>query len=85
MLSSECSILRTYSEKALSQGTQDARLLYHAGAIALGLGEKHGAEALFGRAATCKQTLNPSERDDLNKQFAALRALESSGPIAHSN
>ena len=76
---------REYSTKALREGTQDARLFYHAGRIALAAGDSVGAERAFARSDRIKQTLMPSERDDLNKQFAALSAREKSRPAAVSN
>ena len=74
-----------YSTKALREGTQDARLFYHAGRIALSAGDSVGAERAFARSDRIKQTLMPSERDDLNKEFAALIAREKSRPAAVSN
>ena len=76
---------RAYSSKALSEGTQDARLFYHAGRIALAAGDSVGARRAFARSDRIKQTLMPSERDDLNKQFAVLSAREKSQPTAVSN
>ena len=76
---------REYSTKALREGTQDARLFYHAGRVALAAGDSVGAERAFARSDRIKQTLMPSERDDLNKEFAALIAREKSRPAAVSN
>jgi hypothetical protein len=39
----------------------------------------------FARSDRIKQTLTPSERDDLGKQFAVLSAREKSLPTAVSN
>jgi lipopolysaccharide biosynthesis regulator YciM len=63
---------RDYSQRSLKEGTQDARLFYHAASIAMALGNHSSACELFRRAEQSKQTLMPSERDDLNRQFAAL-------------
>lgn len=76
---------RDYSEKSLMEGTQDARLFYHAGSIASAMGNYADARESFRRADQIKQTLMPSERDDLNKQFGALRELEKSPAITRSN
>lgn len=76
---------REYSRKALREGTQDARLFYHAGCIALAAGDSTGAVRAFARSDQIKQTLMPSERADLNKEFAALSAREKSRPAAVSN
>jgi hypothetical protein len=69
----------------LSEGTQDARLFYHAGRIALAAGDPVDAEKAFARSARIKQTLMPSERDDLEKEFAALSARETSRPTPVGN
>jgi tetratricopeptide (TPR) repeat protein len=76
---------REYSEKSMQEGTQDARLLYHAGSIALAMRNYPAAREFFRRADRIKQTLMPSERDDLNNQFAALRELEKHPAITCSN
>jgi tetratricopeptide (TPR) repeat protein len=76
---------RDYSERSLREGTQDARLYYHAGSIALALDNYAYAGESFKRADTIKQTLIPSERDDLNTQFAALRELDKSLAITRGN
>ena len=62
---------------ALAESTKDARLFYHAGAIAAAAGE--GAEALqyFGEACSLEQMLLPSERQDLSRRSAALLARDS--------
>jgi tetratricopeptide (TPR) repeat protein len=71
-----------YSRKSLAEGTQDARLFYHAGCIAMECGKHADAAEFFGKANGIKQMLFPSERSDLNKQFAALKEIETSRPIA---
>jgi tetratricopeptide (TPR) repeat protein len=76
---------REYSKKALSEGTQDARLFYHAGCIALGAGDSVHAERLFALSDRIKQMLMPSERDDLKKEIAVLTSREKSHPNAVSN
>jgi len=76
---------RQYSERALNEGTQDARLFYHAGSIAKAMGKESEARAFFLRAEKFKQSLTPSERADFNKQFAAVRDPGSSGSSVRSN
>jgi tetratricopeptide (TPR) repeat protein len=71
---------REYCRKALSEGTQDARLFYHAGCIALAAGADAEAEAAFQRSQHMKQMLMPSERDDLEKEYHFLHQREISRP-----
>jgi tetratricopeptide (TPR) repeat protein len=74
-----------YSQKALSEGTQDARLFYHAGRIALAAGNYLEAERLFTLSHQLKQMLTPLERADLETKFAALRGPGTSRPASVSN
>jgi tetratricopeptide (TPR) repeat protein len=76
---------REYSKKALSEGTQDARLFYHSGCIALAAGDYLDAWRSFAHSDHIKQMLMPSERDDLEKQFAVSRGRETTRPTAISN
>jgi tetratricopeptide (TPR) repeat protein len=76
---------REFSKKALSEGTQDARLFYHAGCIAFAVGDSVEAERCFALSERIKQMLMPSERDDLEKEFAALRKRGESGSKTVSN
>jgi tetratricopeptide (TPR) repeat protein len=76
---------REYSKKALNEGTQDARLFYHAGCIALAVGDSGDAGRLFALSYRIKQMLMPSERDDLENKFAVVREREKPGPNAFSN
>ena len=71
-----------YSRKSLAEDTQDARLFYHAGCIAMECGNRTDAAEFFGKANRIKQMLFPSERSDLNKQFAALKEIETTRPMA---
>ncbi len=59
-------------EHALSEGTVDARLFYHAGHIALANGEKKTAAQWFAKAVPIKQMLLPSEQADLRTQLTHL-------------
>jgi tetratricopeptide (TPR) repeat protein len=76
---------REYSKKALIEGTQDARLFYHAGCIALAAGEYSDAEKSFAFSNRIKQMLMPSEREDLGKEYAVLMRRERSQPAAVRN
>ncbi len=58
--------------RALALDTGDARLEYHAGAIAAARGDRVVARAHFGRAQAAAATLCPSERADLIRRAAAL-------------
>jgi tetratricopeptide (TPR) repeat protein len=58
---------RAYSERALAEGTVDARILYHAGAIAADLGRRDDAARAFARARAIEQMLLPSERAELRR------------------
>jgi tetratricopeptide (TPR) repeat protein len=76
---------REYSRKALSEGTEDARLFYHAACINLASGDSGEARKLFLQGDAIKQMLLPSERADFTKHFAALRRSEGSAPLPSSN
>lgn len=56
---------RTVSERALTVGTQEARLFYHAGVIAAAVGQADEATRWFARATALSQMLLPSEREHL--------------------
>ena len=56
--------------KALAEGTEDARLFYHAAAIAAAAGRRGEAAVWTQRSHAIRQMLYPSER----RQLAALRA-----------
>jgi hypothetical protein len=76
---------REFSKKALSENTQDARLFYHAGCIALAVGDSDEAGRLLALSERIKQMLMPSERADLEKKFAVLRKREEAGSKTTSN
>ncbi len=59
------------SEKAMRLGTKEARLLYHAGAIAIASGDKAGGEKLVKDALA------------LNPKFDATGAVEAAKLVAH--
>ncbi|MDT7540343.1 MAG: hypothetical protein QOE33_247 [Acidobacteriota bacterium] len=62
---------RAESRRSLAEGTKDARLFYHAGAIARAAGDEREARRLLALATSLQQTLLPSERDDLAKLNAS--------------
>jgi tetratricopeptide (TPR) repeat protein len=61
-------------EKALAQGTEDARLFFHAGLIASSLKRYREAEDWLVRAMKIEQMLLPSERRRLHHEFATLKS-----------
>jgi tetratricopeptide (TPR) repeat protein len=65
-------------KRALAEGTEDARLFYHAGVIASARGERAAARRWLRKAQAAQQMLLPSEREDLIQQLANL------GRQAHS-
>ncbi|MCI0535963.1 MAG: hypothetical protein L0Z50_12125 [Verrucomicrobiales bacterium] len=68
-------------ERALIEGTQEARLFLHAGAIAARLG-RQDAERWLGRARELERTLLPSERQHLDESLQLLSRNETSRPGA---
>jgi tetratricopeptide (TPR) repeat protein len=66
-----------FSAQALRLGTRDARLLYHAGAIRMALGESTQARALLSRALALNPRFDPHEADAAQRLLAAdLRAVQ---------
>jgi tetratricopeptide (TPR) repeat protein len=62
---------RVHSERALKEGTEDARLSLHAGIIASHLGRAGEAERHLANASNRQGTLLPSERARLESQLRA--------------
>lgn len=62
------------SDKALALGTDDARLRYHAGAIAAARKDLVAARTHYAAAQNRAQTLWPSERADLSARAALVAA-----------
>lgn len=62
----------TYSMRAMAEGTRDARLFYHAGAIARAAGDDANALRWLSMARSIEYMLLPSERQALANEFAAL-------------
>ncbi|MBK8097239.1 MAG: hypothetical protein IPK26_09030 [Planctomycetes bacterium] len=60
------------TDKALAEGTLDARLLLHAGAVALACGDRDIARERLARARAHTGTLLPGERQELERLHAAL-------------
>jgi tetratricopeptide (TPR) repeat protein len=58
------------TRRALAEGTQDARIFYHAGIITARAGKKQEARQLLSKAAGIRQMLLPSERDHLAEHFS---------------
>ena len=56
---------RAYSGRALAEGTQEARLFYHAGVIAAAVQEPEEAAHWLAKATAIRQMLWPSEREHL--------------------
>jgi tetratricopeptide (TPR) repeat protein len=65
---------------ALSEGTQDARLFFHAGIIASQVDHAADAERWLGKAKSLSHLLLPSERNEL--QNAAARGAEKKASVA---
>ncbi len=61
-----------YSLRAVAEGTQDARLFYHAGVIAAAVGQHDEASHWLVRATLMQHMLLPSEREQLAKAFTTL-------------
>jgi tetratricopeptide (TPR) repeat protein len=57
---------------ALAEGTEDGRLFYHAGAIALAAHANAEAFQFFAKAHALQQALLPSERHALSERIATL-------------
>ncbi|MDB6063899.1 MAG: Tetratricopeptide 2 repeat protein [Pedosphaera sp.] len=66
-------------DEALSAGTQDARLFYHAGIIAENLGNTDSALHMYIQAEALDQMLLPSERSRLNDRLLALATTDAPG------
>jgi tetratricopeptide (TPR) repeat protein len=60
----------TEMQRALAEGTQDARLLFHAGVIASQAGHSADAERWLRKASELSHLLLPSERNELQKMAA---------------
>jgi len=67
-----------YSQRALTEGTQDARLFFHAGVVAARAGHRSKALEYLRAARSSQQMLLPSERQRLSEEFVALQ------PRAHN-
>lgn len=54
---------------ALAEGTQDARLYFHAGEIAVGRGEREAAQTYFAQAWPSAASLTPGEQSRLKRRL----------------
>ncbi len=68
---------RQNSLRALAEGTQDARLFYHAGAIAAADGDNAEALKFLNQAHGIEQLLLPSEKAALGQTTASVLAVTS--------
>jgi tetratricopeptide (TPR) repeat protein len=66
-------------QRALAEGTQDARLFFHAGIIASQAGQSADAERWLRKASELSHLLLPSERNELQN---AARSAESKASVA---
>jgi tetratricopeptide (TPR) repeat protein len=76
---------RVHMQKALSEGTQDARLFYHAGLIAASLHKNTEACDWFAKAVHIEQTLFPSERQQLHVAIIEMEKQVSKASLWNSN
>lgn len=60
---------REMSERALADGIRDARLLWHAGEIALANGDREAAQRAFKAAQPSAASLTPGERARLDRRL----------------
>jgi hypothetical protein len=66
-------------QRALAEGTEDARLFFHAGVIASQAGHSADAERWLGKASELSHLLLPSERNEL--QNVAARNAEKKASV----
>ena len=67
-------------QRALAEGTQDARLFFHAGIIASQAGHSPDAERWLRKASELSHLLLPSERNEF--QNAVARGAEKKASVA---
>jgi hypothetical protein len=65
-------------QRALAEGTQDARLFFHAGIIASQAGHPSDAERWWRKASELSQLLLPSERNELQNVVAGVAEKKAS-------
>ncbi|MDQ6860577.1 MAG: tetratricopeptide repeat protein [Verrucomicrobiota bacterium] len=70
--SGDIAAAKTQRDLALSEGTQDARLLFHAGMIAAAGGEVEQGINWLTKAEQSKGALLPSERAELTRELATI-------------
>jgi hypothetical protein len=71
---------RSEMQRALAEGTEDARLFFHAGIITLQAGHSADAGRWLRKASELSHLLLPSERDEL--QNAVARGAERKASVA---
>ena len=76
---------RQWMQRALAEGTQDARLFLHAGVIAARAGQAQDAAKRLEQASAQKQMLLPSERAQLTAAIAALHIPVATKVSAHAD
>ncbi len=81
-MSGDLSSAQTELELARAEHTRDARLLWHAGEIALLRGDREAAAKAFAEAQPMAATLTPSERARLDHRLAASSESSLSGATA---
>jgi tetratricopeptide (TPR) repeat protein len=69
-------------EKAMAEGTKDARLFLHAGIIAAHSGKPADARRWLEQSRESRQTLLPSEAEQLRAALAPLRQSQAESPTA---
>jgi len=78
MASGETEQAWAFEQPAVAVGTQDGRLLFHAGVIAAAAGQAEKAAIYLAQAAACQEMLLPSERK-------LLAAAWSAKPVSNSS
>lgn len=63
---------RDQMKRALAEGTEDARLFYHAGSILARIGQKQEARLMLRKAVALKQMLLPTEKEALSNELKDL-------------
>ena len=74
-----CSAARVAAAKAVRAGTQDARLQYHAGVVAMECGERTEAARRLRLALEINPQFHPFDADDARRRLARLRAADRAG------
>ena len=70
----------TYMQRALTEGTKDARLFFHAGVIAAMVGREKESRRWLREASAIQQMLLPSEREQLTRHLSAANVSRTEPP-----